>query len=171
MRQLKIAFPAELRERLEAAAQRSGKSLAEEIRVRLEVSCRGESADKPTQDFLAAVARLMEYVERQTGWPPFQDPFAMNVFRAAIAALLDRVQPVEAAGEPPRQPVPIASSKDPATIGGVLEALAFGGPDVIGGLWDATGYRDAAAIRDQLIKSEVNKVMPAIRRRGPKGRP
>ena len=64
--QFKVALEPNLRDTLEAAAARSGRTLAAEIRARLE-GAGGESADPVTQDLQTKIAALAEEVELETG--------------------------------------------------------------------------------------------------------
>lgn len=170
MKQLNIALSDEIRARLEEAAERNGRTIAAEVRERLEQTLQAESTEKQTLDFLSAVTRLMDYVRQQTGWAWHKHPAAHDAFRYAITTLLDRSQPEEPAGDPPHKPVPLVASKDAKAIGMALEALAFSAPDVIVSSYDAAlGYRVAAAVRRHLIELEVEKANTPIRRRGKRG--
>ena len=66
MQRLKIALPDELRARLDAASKKSGKSVAEEIRARVEASfTRDAVVDKPTRDFLEGLALMPAEIARE----------------------------------------------------------------------------------------------------------
>jgi hypothetical protein len=85
--QFKVALESNLRDALDAAAVRSGRTLAAEIRARLEGAHR-ESADPVTQDLQAQIAALAEEVELETGaaWHAHLGSFA--AFAQGIVELL-----------------------------------------------------------------------------------
>jgi hypothetical protein len=85
--QFKVALEPNLRDALEAAAVRSGRTLAAEIRGRLEGAA-GESADPVTRDLEAKITALAEEVELETGaaWHAHLGSFA--AFRQGIVELL-----------------------------------------------------------------------------------
>jgi hypothetical protein len=76
-----------LRDALETAAARSGRTVAAEIRARLEGAA-GESADPVTRDLQANIAALAEEVELETGaaWHTHLGSFA--AFSRGIVELL-----------------------------------------------------------------------------------
>lgn len=172
MERLKVGFDEPLRRRLEEAAKAVGTSLAEEVRVRVWQSLQNDNMQKQNRALLNAIAHLMDLVEKQTGFSWYQDPFAHDVLRHAIATLLDRVQPPEKqAGNPPRQPETLVASKDPKAIGVGLEGLAFSAPDAQFRPDASIGLIDTAAFRRLLeLQKEDEKANQKIRKRGKRGR-
>jgi hypothetical protein len=180
-KQFNVGLEPDLRAALNTAAERNGRSLAEEIRIRLESSCEADKAEKPDKVFLAAISNLIGNVRRQTGWSWHQDPFAHDVLRHATTTLLDRVQPREPpAGEPPRVPASLVQSTDAKSIGLGLETIAAFAvmPDTMetmfnDGPFSPDGVRELVAIKEGLAKAKVdkeaNKANRKFRRRGKRG--
>jgi hypothetical protein len=114
-RQMAVAMPPHLRERLEQAASAAQHSVAEEIRQRLEQTFDAERLDKPTRDLQFTIKHLAELVRIQTGsdWHVHSD--AWQVFRQAISTGLDRLRPTAAAH--PATPAAAARPNPPARAG------------------------------------------------------
>jgi hypothetical protein len=114
MQRLKIALPDELRARLDAASAKSGQSVAEEIRSRVEASFAREAADQPTADFLEGLARMAAEIERETGAAWSKHAGAHEVFTQAILSRLEVLKPegATAFGERPH-----ATVADPTLLG------------------------------------------------------
>jgi len=93
MQRLKVALPDDLRAQLDAASAKSGQSVAEEIRNRVEASFAREAADKPTRDFLQGVALMPAEIELETGANWHQHAGAHEVLAQAIRARLDELKP------------------------------------------------------------------------------
>jgi predicted DNA-binding protein len=94
MKQLKVALPDDLRARLDDASEKSGRSVAEEIRVRLETSLeRDVDVDKPSTDFLENVARMAAEIARETGANWHQHAGAHEVLTLAIQQWLEPLKP------------------------------------------------------------------------------
>ena len=93
MKQLKVALPDDLRARLETASSRSGRSLADEIRARVEASFAQEAVDKPTRDFLEGVALMPAEIELETGAAWHKHAGAHAVFTQAILSRLEELKP------------------------------------------------------------------------------
>ena len=129
MKQLKVGLPDYLREELERAAAASGKSLADELRVRLEASFESEGSDPETRTLVTAVDNLAELVAIQTGHKWHKHPAANRVLRYAIAARLARLkpegEPVFGLDELPKNRLAAPGSDDPETMGLALEAVNF----------------------------------------------
>src|SRR5262249_13620223 len=101
MQRLKIALPAELRNELNAASARSGKSVAEEIRDRVAQSFALESGvDQPSRDFLEIVAAMPTEIELEMGKRWHTDAGAHFVFGEAILNRLERFKPKGAIAMP-----------------------------------------------------------------------
>ncbi|HZC56028.1 MAG TPA: hypothetical protein VE396_08275 [Xanthobacteraceae bacterium] len=169
---LKVGFDEPLRGWLEEAATAHGTSLADEVRVRvLQTLQVDRSMPKQNRALLNAVAALMDYTERQTGWPWHAHPFAFDVLRHAIATLLDRVHPPEEpAGDPPRKPVRLVASTDPKEIGKGLETLAANSPDAQFRPDASIAVTDTAPIRHLLeIQKKDEEAIQKVRRRGKRG--
>ena len=81
--QFKVALEPNLRDALEAAAARSGRTLAAEIRARLE-GVAGQSGDPITQDLQAKIAALAEEVELETGAPMARPSGLVCRFRVMV---------------------------------------------------------------------------------------
>jgi plasmid stability protein len=132
MKQLKVGLPDYLREELERAAATSGKSLADEVRVRLEASFESEGSDPETRALAAAVDNLAKLVRLQTGHKWHKHAAANRIMRYAITGRLARLQPE---GEPvfrpdelPKNRPAAPGSNDPETMGLALEAIDFHAP-------------------------------------------
>jgi predicted DNA-binding protein len=91
--QYKITLGDELRARLNAASERSGRPVSEEIRARLEQSLEGEVFDKPTLDFAAAVLDVAREVEIETEAPWHADAGAYRTLQRAIRMVLAKWRP------------------------------------------------------------------------------
>jgi hypothetical protein len=143
--QLKITLPDSLRRDLDAACAASGRSLAGEIRERLERTLRQDAIDPPTRRLMDYVAKLADLVRLQTNrldW--HQHPGAHRIFRYGITSRLARLKPP---GEPVFQegdlPSTLLVSADaPEAMGLGLEALDFHTPPLdeqrLRGLHDKT---------------------------------
>src|SRR5689334_9422823 len=96
---LTLRLPRELHELIRRAA--AGRSVSEEIRSRLEWSLLNDwSRDQRTGDFVDAVANLARNVKPYFGsW--HQNPYAFEVFNAAIVTVLAKMRPK---GEPTPPP-------------------------------------------------------------------
>jgi hypothetical protein len=125
MQSLKISLPDETRAALDAASAQSGKSLADEIRVRLARSFARDAGDKPTRDLQTAVDRLTNLIRWQFGhaWHSSADAYAAFTF--GIMGAIGRHKPADDAAPKSDQPVQLIASDEPRTIGLGLEALAF----------------------------------------------
>jgi plasmid stability protein len=127
MKKLQVSLPDDLRGRIEAAAAKSGNSLGEEIRQRLERTLT-QDADPETSKLFAALTDFPALVRGYTGYRWHEHRAATRVFRRAILARLMRhwgksvEQEVFAPGElKPR----MVDTDDPDTIGISLEAAHF----------------------------------------------
>lgn len=112
---------ADLRARLDSAAKTSGRSIADEIRTRVELSfMRDVLMDEQTLEFLDGLALMPPEIERETGgvWHKHAGSFA--VFKEAILKRLSRLKPEGsfAFGKRPHQAVPL---DDPEGIGSWIE--------------------------------------------------
>jgi hypothetical protein len=130
MQRLKIALPDELRAQLDAASTKSGRSVAEEIRSRVEATFALETVDRATRDFIAGVARMPAEVELETGAAWHKHAGAWAVFRAAILSRLQRIKPKGATtfGPRPHQVVP-GDDRDFEAIGVMVEYHLHETPD------------------------------------------
>jgi hypothetical protein len=134
MKRLKVSLPGELRARLDAASAESGRSLADEIRMRVEASFAREAVDKPTRDFLDGLALMPAEIERETGAAWHSHAGAFAVFRQAILSRLARLKAqlkLEggsiAFGKRPHQVVP--GPGDPHEIGLSIEQHLHADPN------------------------------------------
>jgi hypothetical protein len=128
MKQMKVALPDDLRGRLDAASAKSGRSVAEEIRTRLETSFeRDVDADQPTRDVVEAVAAMAAETELEMGSAWHKDASAHFVFVEAILNRLERFRPkgpieMPADADRPQATVTPAGTKNDAKS--LLEQLA-----------------------------------------------
>jgi hypothetical protein len=94
MKQMKVALPDDLRARLDAASERSGRSVAEEIRARVEQSfARDVVADVATRDLLENVALMPAEIARETGANWYQHAGAHEILTLAIPLWLEPLKP------------------------------------------------------------------------------
>jgi hypothetical protein len=93
MKQLKVALPDELRAQLDAASAKSGRSVADEIRTRVERSLELDALDRPTRDFIVGVALMPAEIERETAAAWHKHAGAWAAFRQAIISRLKRLEP------------------------------------------------------------------------------
>jgi hypothetical protein len=128
MKQIKVSIPDGVRDLLEAAATKAGRSLSEEARVRVEWTLEADGLDPETSKLTAMIERLAALVELQTGRPWHSHPACVHVLRDAIVARLERLK---GDGEAVLnldelklygRPVPAADQK---TWGPTLEAIDF----------------------------------------------
>lgn len=96
-RQFPVALPDEVRERLEAAAKASERSLAEEIRRRLNKSFEADTHDEQTRDLAYAVIWMAEELGRQTGRPWHSTRKSRSALAVAIEHWLEISGPQESA--------------------------------------------------------------------------
>ena len=128
MQRLKIALPDELRARLDAASAKSGQSVAEEIRSRVEASFAREAADKPSADFLADLALMPAEIELETGAAWHVHAGSHATFTRAILSRLLRFKPKGSMTFGPR-PHATVSNDDPNDLGVLIEARLHQMPD------------------------------------------
>lgn len=129
MKQLKVALPETLRVLLLTSAERSGRSLADEIRTRLERTYSEDTIDEPTRALLYGVEHLARLVQVQTGHEWHVHPVASDALLAAINTRFARLRglrfPKEIPlGEPIMGQGPLVASNDPKLLGPALEAVA-----------------------------------------------
>ena len=125
MKQLKVALPDDLRARLETASSKSGRSLADEIRVRVEASF---AADEPTGRFIEGVARISAEIELETGAAWHKHAGAHETFAQAILLRLRELKPEgpTAFGDRPHATI---SSDDPYQLASQIEFRLRRQPD------------------------------------------
>jgi len=94
MKQMKVALPDELRARLDDASEKNDRSIAEEIRIRLQTSLeRDVDVDRPLSDFLENVARIAAEIERERGAVWHKHAGAHEVLTLAIQIWLGELRP------------------------------------------------------------------------------
>jgi hypothetical protein len=127
MKQFKVALPDDLRSRLEKAAERSGRSIADEIRKRVEKSFDTDAAEGPTEALAAAVPELATLVRSDTGSDWHTDPASHCIFGNALAARLQRLRPDgdQKFDETKLPKHRLVASSDPEAIGLAIEAMEF----------------------------------------------
>jgi hypothetical protein len=91
--QVPIGFGPEMRARLEAAAAAAGRSLAEEVRTRIERSFVNDDRDPALRTLLADLAEVAALVRADTGGAWDKNAASHAVFRAAVLALLAEHEP------------------------------------------------------------------------------
>jgi hypothetical protein len=117
MKQYKVSLPDDLYARLEAARVKSGRSLSDEIRTRVERSLELDAGDKSTRDFVEGVMLMPAEIEKETGVAWHKHAGAWAAFRQAIVSRLQRFKPggTTAFGKRPHQAIP--GPDDPEAIG------------------------------------------------------
>ena len=119
MKQLKISLPDDLRSQLDAAAEKTNQSLAEEIRSRLEQTFEADAFDRETRELAASVMRMANQIQRGFGsW--HQRPKAHEALARAIQDYLTSLKPtLKPTFKPPLVGVSdlFEASLDPQTIG------------------------------------------------------
>ena len=130
MKQLKVALSDGLRLRITQAAKGSGRSLADEIRHRVERSFnREDAADEPTRDLAEAVERFAVLIRLQTGHDWRTHPASNRVMRQMVSSRLARLgpqgEPFFAHDELPRARLVAPESNDVEAMAIGLEALDF----------------------------------------------
>jgi hypothetical protein len=128
MQRLKIALPDDLRARLDAASAKSGQSVAEEIRSRVEETFAREAADKPSADFLEGVALLPAEIERETGANWHGHAGAHEALVQAIISRLETLKPLGSTAFGDR-PYATTSEDDPRKLGALIEFRLRRAPD------------------------------------------
>jgi plasmid stability protein len=93
MKQLKVSLPDDLRARLDAASAKSGRSVGEEIRGRIEATFTQEAVDKSTRELAENVARLAAEIERERGAAWHKHAGAHEVLALAIQLWLEPLKP------------------------------------------------------------------------------
>jgi len=128
MKQLKVALPDDLRVRLDAASEKSGRSVAEEIRLRVERTLELDSMDGPTREFFKGLVLMPAEIQRETGTVWHKHAGAWAAFRQAILSRLKRLQPqgATAFGARPHQSQP---GDDPEEIGIWAESHLWENPN------------------------------------------
>jgi hypothetical protein len=132
MKQMNIALPDDLRERLRAAGEKSGQSIAEEIRSRVEASfARDIVTDKATLDFMEGIGLLMAEIELETGASWHKHAGTWDALRTAIVERLQRYRPKgpRTFGNRPHRTIPPMPGDDPVLIGELIERRLWAPPD------------------------------------------
>jgi hypothetical protein len=88
-----VALDDELRTHLDAAAEKAGRSVAEEIRQRLQATIKDDQRVPELRDLLGDIELLVNLVGDDTGFKWSGHPFAFAVLKAGIIALLDQRKP------------------------------------------------------------------------------
>jgi hypothetical protein len=110
---------------LEREAEKAGRSLSEEIRMRLERSLQQDAIDPHTADMMKAVQDLAPLIKQQTGHVWHTHPAAVAVLKDALSARLERVAGgADAVFAPDELPADrIVASVDQRQWGAGLEAI------------------------------------------------
>jgi hypothetical protein len=95
MKKLQVSLPDALREKLDAAVAKSGNSLGEEIRQRLERTIEQDAIDLVTRELLTGIVNLAANIQADLGaaWHSSQD--VQEVFAAAVALRLAGYKPTQ----------------------------------------------------------------------------
>jgi hypothetical protein len=143
VRQFKITLPVDLRAKLDAASATSGRTLAEEMRQRIEKSFQQEEdsvgVEPQLRELSTMIMLLTVFVHEQTGHKWMHHPGALCLFQQALMAYLQRLKvSPPPADEPASSPgemlngQPLIPSDNLDKIATGLEALAYfflRGPD------------------------------------------
>jgi hypothetical protein len=121
MKQLKISLPDDLRSQLDAATESSGQSLAEEIRLRLERTFYLDAFDPQTRELAAAVMRMADQIQRDTGYSWHLRPEAHKALAAALQSRLTRIKPPLPEGVGASDLLNAEFLDDPETLGRAIE--------------------------------------------------
>jgi hypothetical protein len=113
---LKVGLPPELRSQLDAAAAKSGKSVADEIRSRVEWSFSLEPLDEPTRQLIEGIVGMAADLERECGAPWHSHRGTFAALDLAVVTRLSRLRPEGDAAFGPR-PHRAWGSDIPADIG------------------------------------------------------
>ena len=113
-RQLAVALPPDVRLQLEAAASASGRSLAEEIRRRVNLTLYDDAEyDAPTRELAEDIKWIAAEISRQTGWPWHVLPRGRESLAIALQTWLEITAP--------KRETSVGASDlfvdDPATLG------------------------------------------------------
>jgi plasmid stability protein len=131
-KQMGVSLDGELRGKLEASAAAKGRSIAEEIRQRLEQTIDNDLIDPATLELMAKIGKLASYTETGTRHAWHKHAGAHAILRRAISAYLAHMKPegkpVFAEGELPQNRIFAPGSDDPDTIGLAIEAVVFHEP-------------------------------------------
>jgi hypothetical protein len=92
VRQLKISLPDTLRDQLDAAVAKSGNSLGEEIRQRLERTIEQDASDPITRELASAVVNLAATLAASFGAEWHSHEELRGIFAAAIAQRLAKIK-------------------------------------------------------------------------------
>jgi hypothetical protein len=94
MKKLQVSLPDDLREQLDVVVAKSGNSLGEEIRQRLERTIEQDALDPVTRELLTGIADLAAGVQADLGTPWHAYGEVLNVFAAAVAQHLADYKPL-----------------------------------------------------------------------------
>jgi len=130
MKQLKVSLDDDLRDYIEVASEKAGRSISEEIRERLLATVAHDHTDRPTRWLMLSVQGLAAKVKTDTGQDWHSHPAANRVLKLATGHLLDRLRPKdkEAVFAPDELPAArLVNSTEPEGIALGLEAIEFYG--------------------------------------------
>jgi hypothetical protein len=135
MKQMKVALSDALRAQLDAASEKSGRSVAQEIRERVEASfTRDAVVDKPTRDFLEGLAWLAAEIAREFGVAWDVHSGAHEIFTQTILSRLEVLKPKGSSefGERPHATLPLPTflgGGSLAQLGSIIENRLRQQPD------------------------------------------
>jgi TraY domain len=117
MKQYKVSLPDELHQRLVAASDKSGRSLSDEIRTRVEESLNRDALDKVSRDWADLVQAIATEIHKETGQHWHKHAGAWEAFQAAMKPALEVIERPPGTtkfGARPHQSIP---EDDPHYIG------------------------------------------------------
>jgi hypothetical protein len=128
MQRLKVALPDDLRAQLDAASKKSGESIAEQIRRRVEASFAQEAAGEPMRALIDGLALMPAEVELETGAAWHKHAGAHEALTQAILSRLEALKPKgsTAFGDRPHATV---FNEDPKELGSLIEFRLRRQPD------------------------------------------
>ena len=132
MKQMKVALTDHLRARLDAASEKSGRSVAEEIRARVEASfTRDAVVDKPTRDLVESIAGMAAEIALECGAAWHTHTGSHEALVQAIISRLDELKPKGSTAFGDR-PHATTSEDDPKKLGAIIEFRLRRQPDFTG---------------------------------------
>lgn len=158
MKQLKVGLHELLRHGLEGAAKDSGRSLADEVRTRLEFSFQITAIDPATRSVQGAIANIARRLDADCGAPWYVSPVTRQAFVAALTAVAAQIASK-------RNPWPERETNESAPER-IAAVDAIGDPETIGRIraqdefMDATLQGQATFMRKQAKEAIVEQEVP-----------
>jgi hypothetical protein len=164
VKQLKISLPDTLRDQLDAVAAKSGNSVAEEIRRRVERTLVEDDLDPITREFLTGIVNLAANVQADfcAAWHSFQE--VHEVFASALLRRLAVYKPL------PKSPEEIHNLLRKAGLGDLAASamrVALQSPDASGVMLERADRRTRTYEHLQRLQEARHRPAPHMRK--PKG--